>query len=105
MISRVTLFSLLLGLMLALGIRLWSDAHPDGCTRALAAEGSMPASEYVISGTRQIVVPCNDWIMRQPLRLQVLCLLNLVLAVLFVLNALADLRGWLQMRRRMRQIR
>jgi hypothetical protein len=102
-ISRVTVFSLLLGLMLALGIRLWSDAHPDDCARALAAEGSMPASEYVISGTRQVVVPCNDWIMRQPLRLQVLCLLNLVLAVVFVLNALADLRGWLQMRRRMRQ--
>ncbi|HEY4379899.1 MAG TPA: hypothetical protein VGN01_06100 [Acidobacteriaceae bacterium] len=103
MISRITVFSLLLGLMLALGIRMWNDAHPDDCARTLAIQGVMPPSEYVISGTRQIVVPCNDWIMRQPLRIQILCLVDLTMAVMFVLNALADLRGWLQMRRRMRQ--
>jgi hypothetical protein len=36
--------------------------------------------------------------MRQPMRVQLLCLLDLVLAVVFVLNALADLRGWLEIR-------
>ena len=104
MISRVTIFSLLLGLMLASGIWLWNDGHPDECSRSMAATGNMPASEYVISGTRQIVVPCNDWIMRQPLQVQILCLLNLVLAVVFVLNSLADVRGWLATRRRLRQM-
>jgi hypothetical protein len=101
----VTLFSLLLGLMLASGIWLWNDGHKDDCTRSMAADGSMPASEWVVSGTRTIEVPCNDWIMRQPLRVQVLCLLDLALAVVFVLNALSDLREGLEARRRMRQMR
>jgi phosphatidylglycerophosphate synthase len=71
----------------------------------MAADGRMPASEYVVSGTRQIEVPCSDWFMRQPLRVQVLCLLDLALAVLFVLSALSDLREGLAARRRMRQTR
>jgi hypothetical protein len=103
MISRVTLFSLLLGLMLATGIWMWTNAHPDDCVRQTAPDGSMPASEWVVSGTRQIEVPCNDWTMRQPLAVQVLCLLDLLLAVVFVLNVLLDLQGWSAMRRRMRQ--
>jgi len=49
-----------------------------------------------------IEVPCNEWFMRQSMRVQVLCLLDLVLAVMFVLNALTDLRDWLAKRRRMR---
>ena len=103
MISRVTIFSLLLALMLASGIWLWNDGHPDDCARSMAASGIMPRSEYVISGTRQVVIPCNDWIMRQSLLVQILCLLNLALAAVFVVNALGDLQGWLEMRRRMRQ--
>ena len=105
MISRVTLFSLLLALMLASAIWLWNDGHPDDCARTMSATGTMPASEYVISGTRQIAVPCNDWIMRQSLNMQILCLLNLVLAVVFFLNALSDLREGLEARRRMRQLK
>jgi len=101
-ISRVTIFSLLLGLMLGIGIRMWSDAHSDVCAAYLAGDTRAPSSEWVSSGTRLISVPCRDWIMRQPLRVQILCLLDLALGMVFVLNALADLRGWLQMRRRMR---
>jgi hypothetical protein len=103
MISRVTLFSLLLGLMLATGIWMWTGAHPDNCARLAAPDGTMPASEWVVSGTRQIEVRCSDWSMRQPLTVQILCLLDLLLAVVFVLNALLDLQGWFAMRRRMRQ--
>ena len=105
MISRVTLFSFLLTLMLASAIWLWNDGHPDDCAQTMSATGSMPASEYVISGTRQIVVPCNDWIMRQSLNVQILCLLDVVLAIVFLLNALSDLREGLQARRRMRQVK
>jgi hypothetical protein len=50
-----------------------------------------------------IEVPCNDWFMRQPLRVQVLCMLDMALGVVFLLNALSDLQGWLQRRRRWRQ--
>jgi hypothetical protein len=103
-ISRVTLFSLLLGLMLAMGIRLWSEKQTDACTPYLAGERPAQASEYVASGTRLIEVRCSDWFMRQPLRVQVLCLLDLALAVVFVLNALSDLREWLESRRRRRAV-
>jgi hypothetical protein len=99
-ISRATLFSLLLGLMLATGIWLWTGGQRDECARFLAGDKSAPASEWVVSGTRTIEVPCSDWTMRQPLRVQVLCLLDMVLLVLFVLNALADARDQIAMRRR-----
>jgi hypothetical protein len=102
MISRVTLFSLLLALMLGAGIRLWDAQQKDNCALYMAGDRTLPASELVISGTRQIEVPCNDWIMRQPMRVQVLCLLDLVLGVVFFFNALLDLRRGLQTRRRMR---
>jgi hypothetical protein len=101
-ISRVTLFSLLLGLMLGTGIRLWDARQKDNCSLYMAGDKTLPASELVVSGTRQIVVPCNYWIMRQPMRVQVLCLLDFALLVVFFLNALADLQRWLQSRRQMR---
>jgi hypothetical protein len=104
MISRVTLFSLLLALMLAAGIRLWDAQQQDNCALYMAGDRTLPASEMVVSGSRQIEVKCNDWIMRQPLSVQVLCLLNVALAVVFILNALGDLRDWLQVRGRKRGI-
>jgi hypothetical protein len=102
--SRVTLFSLLLALLLGFGIRLWTDGQRDACTPYLSGDTRAQKSEWVISGTRQIEVPCTDWFMRQPLRVQILFLLDVVLAVLFMLNALSDLREWRQMRRRMREL-
>jgi hypothetical protein len=105
MISRVTLFSFLLALMLGMGIWMGTDGQQDNCSRFLAGDKTAPSSEWVISGTRQIVVPCNDWFARQSTRVQVLCLVDLVLSVVFVLNALADMRDWLEMRRRLRKAR
>jgi hypothetical protein len=102
--SRVTLFSLLLALLLGVGIRLWTEEQRDACTPYLAGDTKAQKSEWVMSGTRTIEVSCDDWIMRQPLRVQVLCLLDVALTVLFVLNALSDLREWLEIRRRIRQM-
>jgi hypothetical protein len=104
-ISRVTLFSLLLGLMLTLGLRLWSEGQRDACSPYLEGNKQAQAREYVASGTRLIAVPCDDWIMRQPMRVQLLCLVDLGLGMVFVLNAIGDLRDWLAMRRRMRELR
>jgi hypothetical protein len=100
--SRVTLFSLLLALLLGAGIRLWTMQQRDACTPYLSGDTKAQKSEWVASGTRQVEVPCTDWITRQPARVQILCLLDVVLAVMFVLNALSDLRDWLEMRRRTR---
>jgi hypothetical protein len=98
-ISKATLFSLLLGLMLACGIRLWYLDQRDDCARYLAGDKSAPATQVIVSGTRTIEVPCTDWTTRQPLRVQVLCLFDLALGVVFVLNGLADVREWMQRRR------
>jgi hypothetical protein len=102
--SRVTLFSLLLALLLGVGIRLWTDGHRDACTPYLSGDTKAQKSEWVVSGTRQIEVSCNDWITRMPQRIQILCLLDLVLGVVFVLNALSDLHEFLEFRRRMRRM-
>lgn len=102
MISRVTIFSLLLGLMLGVGIRLWSIEQKDPCAAYLAGDRKAPASQWVESGTRTIEVPCSEWLPRQSMRVQVLCLLDVALAAVFLLNALAELRKWLEMRRRRR---
>jgi hypothetical protein len=101
-ISRVTIFSLLLSLMLGIGIWSWSSGQRDACSAYLAGNKTAQSSEYVASGTRLITVPCSDWLMRQPQRVQLLCLANLGLVAVFVLNALGDLRDWFAMRRRMR---
>jgi uncharacterized membrane protein len=103
-ISRVTLYSLLLGLLLAMGIWHWSGWRKDDCTRYLAGDKSAPASEWVVSGTRTIEVPCSDWVLRQPMGVQILCLLDGVVLLLFVLNALADAREHLAVRRRRRPL-
>lgn len=90
MISRVTLFSLLLSLLLGVGIRRWTLLHPDNCDRYLAGNTKLPPTEYVVSGTRQIAVPCTQWLVRQPEPVQILCLLDLLLGATFVVNAAGD---------------
>lgn len=98
MISRVTLYSLLLCLLLGTGLRKWSMAHPDNCDRYLAGDKKLPPSEYVISGSRQIVVPCNQWLVRQPDWVQILCLVDLFLAGVFVMNAAGDVKSGIEKR-------
>ena len=104
MVSRVTMYSLLLGLMLAVGIWRWSGWHKDDCTRYLAGDKKAPASELVVSGTQTIEVPCSDWALRQPLLVQILCLLDVVVFLVFVTNALFDARDHFAMRRRRRTL-
>ncbi len=98
-ISRVTIFSLLLALLLATGIRRWYLGRRDDCARFLAGDTSLPPAQFVVSGTRTIVVPCDQWWLRQPAAVQMLCLLDLLLAAVFVLNVLQDARAWVETRR------
>jgi hypothetical protein len=67
--------------------------------RYLAGEGWLSSSQTIDSGVQQIEVPCKQWLPRQPLTLQLLCLVDLVLIVVFVVNALGDLLEWKRMRR------
>jgi hypothetical protein len=103
-ISRVTLFSLLLALLLAAGIALRNAWQKDECSRYLAGDRSAPATQTVLSGTRAIEVPCTDWIDRQPQTVLLLCLVDVALFVIFALNAAADVRAWMQRRRQMERV-
>jgi hypothetical protein len=98
-LSRVTLFSFLLALMLAAGIRLSTLGLQDGCSAYLAGNKGAPAAEYVVTGTRTVVVPCDQWLPRQPTWVQLSCLLELVLIVTFVLNGLGNAYDWYGRRR------
>jgi hypothetical protein len=97
MISRLTMFSLLLGVTLGLGICTYSQSERDRCS-TYPAGGAQPRSEYVITGERQVEVPCSEWFLRQPLVVQILVLADVLLGFVFAVNALADLRGWIRIR-------
>jgi hypothetical protein len=99
MVSRVTIFSLLLGLMLGLGIYTHAQGERDRCS-IYPAGGTPPMTEYVVSGTRQVEVPCSDWWMRQPLVIQILCIADAGFALIFLLFAAGDLRSAVQRRHR-----
>jgi hypothetical protein len=99
----MTLISLLAALLLTTGIYLWNVEHWDDCARYLAGETWLPSTQMVDSGDHQIEVPCRQWLLRQPVILQLLCLIDLVLFVVFMLNASGDLLKWKRMRRVGRQ--
>ena len=77
----------------------WAQDRRDDCKYSYPPGGKAPATEMVVSGTREIEVPCKDWWMRQPQGVQILCIADAALGMVFLMNALQDTRGWLVMRR------
>ncbi len=98
MISRITLGSLLLALLIPSGMAVWLSGHRDSCARFLAGDRSLPPSQMVAAGTQMVEVPCTEWLPRQSMWIQILCLVELVVVMVFVLHAVGDWRE----RRRMR---
>ena len=101
MISRITIFSLLLALLLGLGTFMLVQDERDRCN-TYPPGGTPPKTEYAISGTREVEISCNDWWMRQSMTVQILCIADAGLGMIFLVNALVDLRGWIQWRRSQR---
>src|SRR5580704_3912854 len=99
MISRVTLGSFLLVLLVTAGIYLWSAEHWDDCARYMAGDTSLPSSEMVDVGDHQVEVQCGQWFPRQPVGLQVTCLIDLVVIIIFSLNGLGDFLEWRRVKR------
>jgi hypothetical protein len=98
-ISRMTLVMVLATLLLTTGIYLWNAEHWDDCARYLAGDLCLPPSQIVDSGAQQLDIPCEQWLPRQPLALQLLCLVDLLLFVVFALNAVGDFIEWNRMRK------
>ena len=89
MISRQTIFSLLLALLVGVGIFAWNEAKRDDCDRAGPDRGAMqvPVGQ---SGRKVLLVRCNDWLPRQPVKVQAWCFLDVALGVVFGMSLLAD---------------
>lgn len=89
MISRATIFALLLGLLLAGGLRLWVLGRTDECSAYLAGQPG-PVTQIVSLGRRTIEVPCNQWFIRQPTSLQAGCLAELAFVAVFAVSLVRD---------------
>ena len=95
MISRRTIFALLVCLLLAGGIKAWSVQHVDACTGFLQGQRAAPATAVVATGDRSVEVPCTSWFLRQSIGMQMLCFLDVLLGVIFLVWLAADiLRKW-----------
>ena len=90
MISRRTIFTFVVMLLIPLGLRAWTATHIDNCERVIAPGRTLPTSVYVESGTRTVEVPCSEWLPRQPLWVQLLCLVELAIAMVFLLSVWRD---------------
>ena len=89
MISRKTIFSFLLMLLVSVGIFAWNAAKRDECDQAGPDRTHLevPVGQ---SGRRVLVVNCSDWLPRQPVRVLVWCFADAALAVVFCLSLLTD---------------
>ena len=94
MISRQTIVTLLLALLLGFGLKFWALGQRDDCDDYLAGDKSAPASQVVEAGSRSVDVPCEAWIPRQSQWVQILCLLELAVIVVFTISFVGDVRDW-----------
>lgn len=92
MISRATIWLLFVSVLIPSGIALWSTEHRDSCSRFLAGDNSRPASVLVETGGRMVAVPCSQWLPRQPLAVQLLCGIEIVVILMLALNGFGDFR-------------
>jgi len=92
MISRKTLYSFLLALLLAGCIKAYTLRLISPCDAYLSGQTQAPASLIVNQQGRAYEVPCNQWFLRQPRGVQGLCLFEGVLVVIFLISAYTDWR-------------
>jgi len=93
MISRRTISSLLLAAMIFLGIRLWIMNQHDPCDSYMPGH-VLPQTVMAESGSRAVEMPCTWWLPRQPDLVQLACLLDLTVLVVFLLSVWRDVNRW-----------
>jgi hypothetical protein len=98
-ISRRTIFSLLLALLILFGLRAALLGHRDDCDAIMPITHQKPVSVYVESGTRTVEMPCTMWLPRQPVWVQMVCLVDFAVMIVFLLSVWRDCSRWLERRR------
>ena len=96
MISQKTIFSFLLALLLAICIRAWTLRQVGPCDAYKAGQLDAPSSVVINPQGHAMIIPCNQWLLRQPRSVQVSCLVDAGLFVIFLIGASAD---WTRRRR------
>ena len=94
MISRLTLGLFLVALLLPSGLSMWLSGHRDACSRYLAGDRSLAPTQMVEVGADIVAIPCEEWTPRQRPAIQILCLVELVVVIVFAIHALGDLADW-----------
>ena len=92
MISRKTIFSLLLALLLAGCIKAYTLRVINPCDAYLAGQASAPSTVVMNTEGRAVEIPCNSWFLRQPRAVQAWCMFDGLLVVIFIISASADRR-------------
>ena len=95
------MWSLLMALLIPSGMAVWLSGHPDSCSRFLAGDRSRPPSQMVAAGTQMVEVPCTVWLPRQSMWIQLLCLAELVVVMVFAWCMLVG--DWRDRRRRLNE--
>ena len=90
MISRKTIFSLLLALLLAGCIKAYTLRVINPCDAYLAGQAGAPATVVTNTQGRSMEIPCNSWFLQQPRTVQAWCMLDGLLVVIFLISASAD---------------
>jgi hypothetical protein len=103
MISRQTLVTLTLALLLGLGLKSWASGRRDECDDYLAGNNSAPATQTIEAGRRSIEIPCELWIPRQSMGIQILCLLEVSVIAIFAISCWSDVRNWPNSRQKNRR--
>jgi hypothetical protein len=93
MISRRAIFSLLLAATIFLGIRVWIMNHHDPCESYMPGH-VLPQTVMVQSGDRIVEMPCSLWLPRQSDWMQLTCLLDLTVLIVFLLSVWRDVKQW-----------
>jgi hypothetical protein len=92
MISRKTLYSFLLAVLLLGCIKAYTLRLTNPCDAYLAGQAQAPETVVVNQNGIPYQVPCNQWFLRQPRAVQALCFFEGVLVVVFLVSAYADWR-------------
>ena len=90
LISKRTIFSLLLTLLGVGVIFAWNVNRRDECSAYLAGQPRAPHEAVVMTGSRRVLVPCDQWFLRQPEEVQVGCLGVVAGVMVFAVSAVAD---------------
>ena len=90
MISRKTIVSLMLALLLGTGIKAYTLRHIGPCDAYLAHQPNAPETVIVDPQGHATEVPCSNWVLRQPRGVQIAAFFDMALLVVFGISAAAD---------------